>query len=112
MQTTPPGTSSANPDRPLSVAESYAANSNLTDEMIEPDGAIRPHWRPFVSMLDEMGSEEVLRRWEHARRLIHENGVTHNVYGDPQGLDRPWGLDLIPLLIAPEQWNYICEGLV
>ena len=40
------------------------------------------------------------QRRELARRLIHQNGVTHNVYGDPNGLDRPWSLDFIPLLIA------------
>ena len=38
-------------------------------------------------MLDGLGEPEEFRqrRWEHARRLIHENGVTHNVYGDPNG---------------------------
>ena len=39
------------------------------------------------------------------RRIIHENGVTHNVYGDPNGLDRPWNLDLIPLLIPSAEWQ-------
>ena len=32
--------------------------------------------------------------------LIRDNGVTYNVYGDPQGADRPWELDPIPLLIS------------
>jgi uncharacterized circularly permuted ATP-grasp superfamily protein/uncharacterized alpha-E superfamily protein len=113
MQTPlPPGISDANPDRPRGVAESYASHSRLPDEMIEPDGLIRPHWRPFVSMLDEMGARELRRRWDHARRLIHENGVTHNVYGDPQGMDRPWGLDLIPLLVPSQHWVRLCEGLI
>ena len=39
------------------------------------------------------GRDELTRRWEQARRLIRENGITHNVYGDPNGLDRPWSLD-------------------
>jgi uncharacterized circularly permuted ATP-grasp superfamily protein/uncharacterized alpha-E superfamily protein len=108
----PPDISDANPDRPKGFAESYAAHSHLPDEMIEPDGSIRPHWRSFVSMLDEMGPRELHLRWDHARRLIHENGVTHNVYGDPHGLDRPWGLDLIPLLIPAEQWRRVCDGLI
>ena len=52
-------------------------------------------------------------RREHARRLIHENGVTHNVYGDPDGLDRPWSLDLIPLLIPVRAVAGMCrEGLI
>ncbi len=76
--------------------------------MIAADGSLRPHWRQFVSMLDALGPEELQRSREHARRLIHENGVTHNVYGDPDGLDRPWNLDLIPLLIPSEQWDACC----
>ena len=62
-------------------------------------------------MLGELGPDELRRHWEHARRLIHENGVTHNVYGDPNGLDRPWSLDPIPLLIPAAEWNAVAEGL-
>src|SRR5579862_6611375 len=107
-----PDISDSRPDRPRGIAEGYADHSPLPDEMMEPDGSIRPHWRSFVAMLDEMGARERRQRWDHARRLIHENGVTHNVYGDPHGLDRPWGLDLIPLLIPAEQWQRLCDGLI
>ena len=44
--------------------------------------------------------------------MIHENGVTHNVYGDPQGLQRPWALDLVPLLVPSSEWRELCEGLI
>jgi uncharacterized circularly permuted ATP-grasp superfamily protein len=37
--------------------------------------------------------------------------VSHNVYGDPDGLDRPWSLDLIPLLIPSAQWDRLAKGL-
>ncbi len=63
-------------------------------------------------MLDELGPRELGKRWEQARRFIHENGVSHNVYGDPDGLDRPWSLDLIPLLIPSEQWDRLSQGLI
>jgi uncharacterized circularly permuted ATP-grasp superfamily protein/uncharacterized alpha-E superfamily protein len=92
-------------------AENYAPNSARRDEMAGPDGLLRPHWQGFVSMLDELGPDELGRRWDHARRLIHENGVTHNIYGDPNGLDRPWSLDPIPFLIPPAEWNAVGEGL-
>jgi len=79
--------------------------------MVEADGSLRAHWRPFVSMMDDLGRDEIMRRWEQARRLIRENGITHNVYGDPNGLERPWNLDLIPLLIPDDQWRQIEAGL-
>ena len=62
------------PHRPNSaprVRRGYARKSTCPDEMIAPDGSLRPYWQPFVSMLDELGPSELGKRWEHARRLIH-----------------------------------------
>ena len=68
-------------------------------------GVIRPHWQKFVAALDAMGPAELGRRWEAAKRLIHENGVTYNLYADPLARDRPWELDPVPLLVAPGEWQ-------
>jgi uncharacterized circularly permuted ATP-grasp superfamily protein/uncharacterized alpha-E superfamily protein len=46
-----------------------------------------------------------------ARRLVVENGVTYNVYADPQGRDRPWALDPIPLVITADEWRDIEVGV-
>src|ERR1019366_5615032 len=45
-------------------------------------------------------------------RIIRAHGVTYNVYGDAQGMDRPWGLDFVPLLITAREWARIEGGLV
>ena len=71
--------------------------------MVAADGRLRPHWQPFVGQIATMGLAELQRRWEEAKHLIRENGVTYNVYGDPRGMDRPWELDPLPLLIAPRR---------
>jgi uncharacterized circularly permuted ATP-grasp superfamily protein/uncharacterized alpha-E superfamily protein len=76
------------------------------------DGQPRPHWAPLMNALNEIGTAELSRRWARAERRIRENGVTYNVYGDPQGTDRPWKIDMIPLLIPPSQWAAIEAGLI
>src|SRR5258706_4047891 len=91
--------------------DGYAGRTGASDEMVGPDGALRPHWKPFVSLMDDLGGPELQRRWDQARGFIHENGVTHNVYGDADGLDRPWSLDFIPLLIPAARWDSVSEGL-
>ncbi|MGC4032637.1 MAG: circularly permuted type 2 ATP-grasp protein [Tepidisphaeraceae bacterium] len=91
-------------------AQSYEAGASF-DEMVEPDGSLRAHWRMFVSMLDDLGPDELQRRWVEAKRLIHDNGITHNVYGDASGLDRPWNLDAVPLLTEQAAWDSLAEGL-
>lgn len=99
------------PARPRGFAAGYVARQSGRDEMIEPDGSLRPHWRMLVTLLDEIGPEGMIRRWEQARRLIRENGITHNVYGDPDGLDRPWNLDFVPLLLPVAEWRQASDGL-
>ena len=59
-----------------------------------------------------MGSQEFAARRDSARRAIRENGVTYNVYGDPQGIDRPWELDMVPLIVPADDWSRLEEGLI
>ncbi len=89
----------------------YAAVSGHFDEMTMPSGELRPHWRELVAALQRLGAEELFRRWREGQRLIEENGVTYNVYGDPRGIDRPWQLDPIPLLISSEEWAGIEKAI-
>lgn len=88
----------------------YAPEPGVYDELRLPDGAIRPHARQFEASLDALG-DELGRRWEQARRLLGQNGVTYNVYADPRGMQRPWELDPIPLVVPPSEWRAIERGL-
>jgi uncharacterized circularly permuted ATP-grasp superfamily protein/uncharacterized alpha-E superfamily protein len=82
----------------------YAAVVGHYDEMTLPSGARRPHWGELMGALEALGDVELMGRWQEAQRLIEENGVTYNVYGDPRGIDRPWQLDPIPMLLSPAEW--------
>jgi uncharacterized circularly permuted ATP-grasp superfamily protein len=46
-----------------------------------------------------------------AARQIQENGVTYNVYADPKGADRPWELDLLPHVLAADEWQQLSAGI-
>ena len=89
----------------------YARVAGVRDEMLGRNGEARPPWRPLCASLQRLGPTELARRWEGARRLIRENGVTYNVYGDPRGTDRPWELDPLPLVLGPEGWTVIRAAL-
>ncbi|HEY0760624.1 MAG TPA: circularly permuted type 2 ATP-grasp protein [Acidisarcina sp.] len=98
-------------DSPLLTAE-YRQAPGAYDEMCSPAGVLRPHWERYIASLSNLGGEELAHRWETARQRIRENGVSYNVYGDPLGMDRPWSLDAIPLLIPAEEWRRIEGGLI
>ncbi len=97
------------PAAPWRLLEGYRPLADVYDELAAADGRPRPHCATFVNSIEELGRHELASRWESAKRVIRDNGVTYNVYGDPQGVDRPWTLDMVPLLMAPAEWSRI-EG--
>ena len=90
----------------------YSPVPGIYDEMMSAPGVLRPHWDDYAASISALGAEELQRRWNTARQRIRENGVTYNVYGDPLGMDRPWNLDAIPLLISPTEWRELEAGLI
>jgi uncharacterized circularly permuted ATP-grasp superfamily protein/uncharacterized alpha-E superfamily protein len=94
------------------LLRNYSATPGVFDEMEQSPATPRPHWRAFINSLQHVERRELASRWENGRRIIREHGVTYNVYGDPQGMDRPWELDFVPLLITSAEWGRIEAGLV
>jgi uncharacterized circularly permuted ATP-grasp superfamily protein/uncharacterized alpha-E superfamily protein len=94
-----------------SLVRRYQPLPGVFDELMDGDGRVRGPWRLPLEQLDSLGGDGLARRWDKARQLIHENGVSYNVYGDPQGMERPWNLSLIPVVIGPEDWTRLSRGL-
>ena len=100
------------PDAPLErMLAGYKPLPGIFDEMMDRDGKVRPHWRPFLSMLAALGGEEIHRRHAVADRHLRESGVFYRVYEDPAGVERSWPLSYLPLLIAPSEWEALKTGL-
>src|ERR1700722_9575052 len=95
----------------LDPAWPYAASEGFYDEVLGANGEVRPHWRKLTESLAAMGHPGLTRRWHDGRRLIHDNGITYNIYSDPQNNARPWQLDPIPLVMDPEEWKSIEAGI-
>ncbi|WP_310440307.1 circularly permuted type 2 ATP-grasp protein [Sulfuricurvum sp.] len=90
--------------------ERYSQNASY-DEMFDSDKNVRPHWEALKNNLEKMGLEQLHAKQKEIDWRLEDNGVTYNVYNDPEGLNRPWKLDPIPLIIEEEQWNIVEEGL-
>ena len=90
----------------------YGAEPGRYDELLSRDGELREHWQPLIRRLLGDGTEAARRGVELARRLVVENGVTYNVYADPQGRDRPWALDPLPFLLSGSEWRQIEAGVL
>ena len=100
------------PERPASVLATYRRLPGSFDECLTEADQVRPHYAGFLEMLAEAGPGELKRRWENSRRLVQEQGIAYNVYGDPRGMERPWQLDPVPLIIGSEEWRNLEIALI
>ena len=93
------------------LLDAYAVPDSRFDEMLESAGVPRPHWDVFLRALaahEGPGIGETLSLME---REIREIGITYNVYADPKGVNRPWEVDPLPLLISAGEWETIEAGI-
>jgi len=97
---------------PWRLLDGYESPQGSYDEMATGADSPRDHYETFVTSLEAIGRWEFASRWENAKRTLRDNGVTYNVYGDPQGADRRWELDMMPLIISAGEWNALEAGLI
>lgn len=69
-------------------------------------------WGHFFEYIGPDGFADLNHRTANLHRQIRDNGVTYNVYADAHGPQRPWSLDLFPLIITPESWRQIEAGVL
>lgn len=82
------------------------------DEMFDGQGYARDHWQTLLHTLQQAPSGTMRHRMRQVQREVLENGVTYNVYADPQGSDRPWKLDVLPLILPAREWAHIESAVI
>lgn len=80
-------------------------------KLIANNAGLTRAWASFFDHLAGENASDLSRREASLQRQIRENGVSYNVYADASGPQRPWSLDLFPLIIEPESWQKIEAGL-
>ncbi|MDI3272344.1 circularly permuted type 2 ATP-grasp protein [Pseudomonas sp. MDT1-16] len=93
------------------LLDRYPLTAGTYHEMLDDSGAVRPHWRRLFDQLQRSTPTQLVQRQALLTRQIQENGVTYNVYADLKGADRPWELDLLPHVIAADEWQQLSAGI-
>ncbi|MET0949777.1 MAG: circularly permuted type 2 ATP-grasp protein [Pseudomonas sp.] len=93
------------------LLDRYPLTAGTYHELLDDSGAVRPHWRRLFDQLQRSTPAQLVQRQALLARQIQENGVTYNVYADPKGADRPWELDLLPHVIAADEWEHLSAGI-
>ncbi|MDP2291366.1 MAG: circularly permuted type 2 ATP-grasp protein [Actinomycetota bacterium] len=87
-------------------------STDTWDELLEPSGHPRAAASELVQQLQELGLAELQQRQDLAELDIVGMGITFTVYSDGRGIDRAWPFDVIPRVIAADEWRAIEVGLV
>src|SRR5258707_5844947 len=93
------------------LTEVYLSNRSVLDECFNPDEQPRDSWKQLLANIETLGTSELKSRQQELLKLLQENGVTYNIYGDTNGLNRPWLLDTIPLVISAVDWRGLERGM-
>ncbi len=91
---------------------SYTVKPDRYDEVFVSAGQPRAHWEHFAHTMTQMGQAELTRHARAVRRAVEQDGVTYNIYADAKGADRPWEVDVLPLIIDPEEWQVLARAVV
>jgi uncharacterized circularly permuted ATP-grasp superfamily protein/uncharacterized alpha-E superfamily protein len=92
--------------------------SAAVGETVQPGNRVAPHvmpvepWARFFDHLGRDGFRDLNRRTVNLERQVRDNGITYNVYADASGPQRPWSLDLFPLIVTPQSWQQIEAGVL
>ena len=92
------------PDRPRTDAFVKGAASAGDSDYAAP-------WLQFFENVESDGLGSMDQRAASMARQVRDNGVTYNVYSDAGGPQRPWSVDLFPLILSPESWQQIEAGV-
>jgi uncharacterized circularly permuted ATP-grasp superfamily protein/uncharacterized alpha-E superfamily protein len=95
-----------------SPLEKYERRAGAFDEFLADDRKPRAQYARLFAELENISPTEIRRRRDTCDRLVHEQGITYHVYDDPRGVERPWQLDPIPLVMAPDEWRALEAGLI
>ncbi len=81
------------------------------DEAIGADGAARPGQESLVGWFDSLSADDLRYHSTLRDDLLLSRGITFTVYGESQGIERTWPMDLFPRVITAAEWTVLEQGL-
>ena len=82
------------------------------DEAMVGDGSPRPHYEALVNLLGGFTPHQLAERERVRDAAFRQAGITFTVYGEGEGVERTFPMDLVPRIIPADEWAHVEEGLV
>lgn len=98
-------------DPPPPILDGYGTLPGVSDELLDPEGRVRPVWQPLIDHLAALTPEETAARFARGDRYLRDAGVYFRQYGTAGSAERAWPLSHVPVLIEEAEWQAIAAGL-
>ncbi|WP_445371090.1 circularly permuted type 2 ATP-grasp protein [Methylomonas sp. HW2-6] len=85
---------------------------NIFDEMRAGDGQVRRLYQPFSEWLKGVDHAQLMQKSREAEMLFRRVGITFNVYGEEAGAERLIPFDVIPRILAANEWRQLSAGVI
>jgi uncharacterized circularly permuted ATP-grasp superfamily protein len=82
------------------------------DEMLDAARQPRPHYAAYAQWLASMTAEQMAGKRIEADLIFRRIGITFSVYGEQGGTERLIPSDVVPRIIAAEEWDRLERGLI
>src|SRR2546423_10530789 len=94
------------------LTNGYQALAGGFDELIERSGTVKAHWEPLLQEIAALTPAARSLRTEQLNARVRETGIAHDLFADPASAVQPWRIDLVPLIVAPEEWHLLERALI
>ena len=81
------------------------------DEIFEAPGVPRAHCRAVVEALQTLTDADLTEARQRADLAFVNLGITFTVYSESEGIERIFPFDLVPRVIAQDEWRRVEQGL-
>jgi uncharacterized circularly permuted ATP-grasp superfamily protein len=79
--------------------------------MLTAQNVRRQHYQRYGEWLDAQSPDVISRRRAEADSLFHRVGITFAVYGEDEGTERLIPFDVVPRVMADDEWRFLEAGL-
>lgn len=93
----------------MRLVPGYDATSSY-DEFYDP--ALTPRVPIVAEHLDALSDADLVTRQKAAETRLKEIGITFAVYGNDEGLEKVWPVDILPRVIDADEWKTVEAGLI
>ncbi len=85
----------------------YQPIPGVHDEMMDASGIVLPHWSAWYNAFSHWTKQEQSDNSEQLNNKVRETGIAYDLFADPNADQQPWSIDLAPLIIAPDEWQWL-----